>query len=93
MSASGAPLCPVCQSATAAWEIDSPVRALDRVVLQAGGVQLVGLVAPDEGLEPVDRPQIRCAACRTPAIEERLREAVLVAATAAHRGEAPRFDA
>ena len=93
MTASAAPLCPECQSPTAAWEIDSPVRALDRVVLESGGVRLLGLMTPEEGLEPVDRPMIRCAACRAPAPDGPLRDAVLVAATAATRGETPRFDA
>jgi hypothetical protein len=93
MSPSAAPLCPSCQSPTAAWEIDSPVRAIDRAVLDPSGLQLLGLAAPDSGLEPLDHPDIRCAACAMPAIETVLRDAVLTAATAATRGEAPRFDA
>jgi len=93
VTASGAPLCPACQSPTAAWEIDSPVRALDRAILHPGGLRLLGLAAPAEGLEPVDRPEIRCAACHVPASGGTLRDQVLAAATAANRGEAPRFDA
>lgn len=93
VTASAAPLCPACHSPSAAWQIDSPVRALDRVVLSPGGLRLLGLAAPDEGLEPVDRPEIRCAACHVPATEVALRDQVLTAATAATRGEAPRFDA
>jgi hypothetical protein len=87
------PLCPACESPLAAWEIDSPVRALDRVVLDPAGIRLLGLAAPEDGLEPVDRPEIRCAACRTPAGIVTLRDQVLAAASAASRGETPRFDA
>ena len=93
MTASAAPLCPACHSPGAAWEIDSPVRALDRVILDPGGLRLLGLVTPDDGLEPVDRPVIRCVACRVEASDASLRDAVLAAASAATRGEAPRFDA
>jgi len=93
MSPSAAPLCPSCHSATAAWEIDSPVRAIDRAVLDPHGLRLLGLATPDDGLEPLDRPDIRCAACAVPATEVALRDAVLAAATAATRGEPPRFDA
>lgn len=93
MSPSASPLCPNCQSPTAAWEIDSPVRAIDRAILDPAGLQLLGLATPAGGLEPLDRPEIRCAACATPALEALLRDAVLTAATAATRGEAPRFDA
>ena len=93
MTASAAPLCPACHSPGAAWEIDSPVRALDRVVLDPSGLRLLGLITPDEGLEPVDHPLIRCVACREPAVDGALRDAVLGAASAATRGEAPRFDA
>ncbi len=93
MSPSAAPLCPSCHSPAAAWEIDSPVRAIDRVILDPTGLRLLGLAAPDEGLEPVDRPMIRCAACSTPATDGVLRDAVLTAATAVTRGEPPQFDA
>ena len=93
MSPSAAPLCPSCQSPTAAWQIDSPVRAHDRVVVDPTGLQLLGLRTPDGGLEPVDRPEIQCAACGVAATEATLRDAVLAAATAASRGESPRFDA
>jgi hypothetical protein len=93
MTASAAPLCPACHSPSAAWEIDSPVRAIDRAVLDPSGLRLLGLAVPDDGLEPVDRPEIRCAACRVPATDAGLRDQVLGAATAATRGEAPRFDA
>ena len=93
MTASAAPLCPACKSPSAAWEIDSPVRALDRAILDPDGLRLLGLAAPGEGLEPVDRPEIRCAACHVPATDSRLRDQVLTAASAATRGDAPRFDA
>lgn len=93
MTASAAPLCPTCHSPTAAWEIESPVRALDRAVLDPAGLRLLGLASPVDGLEPLDRPDIRCAACHEPATEGTLRDQVLAAATAATRGEAPRFDA
>jgi hypothetical protein len=69
------------------------VRALDRTILDPSGLRLLGLVAPGEGLEPVDRPEIRCAACHVPATEAGLRDQILTAASAATRGEAPRFDA
>jgi hypothetical protein len=93
VSPTAAPLCPNCQSPAAAWEIDSPVRAIDRAVLDPSGLHLLGLATPEDGLEPVDRPEIRCAACGTPASGGSLRDGVLAAATAATRGEAPRFDA
>jgi hypothetical protein len=93
VTASAAPLCPACHSDSAAWEIDSPVRALDRAILDMGGIRLLGLGVPDGGLEPVDRPEIRCAECRAPATEGTLRDQVLAAATAATRGEPPRLDA
>ncbi|MEO7664010.1 MAG: hypothetical protein ABIV26_02720 [Candidatus Limnocylindrales bacterium] len=93
MTASGVPLCPACQSPTAAWEIDSPVRAVDRVVIDGRGLRILGLASPTEGLEPVDRPVIRCAACSATAETATLRDAVLNAASAANKGEAPRFDA
>jgi hypothetical protein len=93
MTASAAPLCPACRSPSAAWEIDSPVRAVDRAILDLGGLRLLGLIVPGEGLEPVDRPEIRCAACHVPATDTGLRDQVLAAASAATRGEAPRFDA
>ena len=57
MTASASPLCPACHSPEAAWEIDSPVRALDRVILDPSGLRLLGLVTPNEGLEPIDRPR------------------------------------
>lgn len=93
MTASAAPLCPACHSPAAAWEIDSPVRALDRVTIDPSGLRTLGLVVPADGLEPVGHPEIRCTACGTVATEPGLRDAVLAAATAASRGEAPRFDA
>ena len=93
MTASASPLCPACHSPEAAWEIDSPVRALDRVILDPSGLRLLGLVTPDDGLEPVDHPAIRCLACRAEAVDASLRDTVLAAASAATRGEAPRFDA
>lgn len=93
MSPSAVPLCPACQSPTAAWQIDSPVRAHDRAVIDPTGMRLLGLRAPDGGLEPVDHPEITCAACGAAATEAILRDAVLAAATAASRGESPRFDA
>ena len=93
MSASAVPLCPSCTSDTATWTIDSPVRAHDRVVIDPSGIRVLGLVAPDDGLEPVDRPVITCGACGVLATDPTLRDAVLSAATAASRGLAPRFDA
>lgn len=93
MSPTAVPLCPACQSSTAAWQIDSPVRALDRVVIDPGGLRLDGLRTPTDGLEPVDRPEITCVSCGVVATDVALRDAVLAAATAAARGEQPRFDA
>lgn len=93
MTATGVPLCPACQSPTAAWEIDSPVRAVDRVEIDARGLRILGLTTPAEGLEPVDRPVIRCAACGSLAETSIIRDAVLAAASAVTKGEAPRFDA
>jgi len=93
MTGSAPPLCPACHSTAAAWEIDSPVRALDRVILDLSGLRIFGLAAPENGLEPVARPEIRCASCGAPAADGGLRDAVLAAATAATRGEAPRLDA
>lgn len=93
MSPSAVPLCPACQSPTAAWQIDSPVRAHDRTVIDPSGIRLLGLRTPDDGLEPIDHPEIQCAACGADAADGILRDAVLAAATAAARGESPRFDA
>ncbi|MBI2763754.1 MAG: hypothetical protein HYX54_08415 [Chloroflexi bacterium] len=93
MSPTAVPLCPACHGPDAAWQIDSPVRALDRVVIDISGLRLHGLHAPTEGLEPVDHPGIACAACGAAATDADLRDAVLAAATAAARGESPRFDA
>lgn len=93
MSPTAVPLCPACGSATAAWRIDSPVRALDRVVIDPTGLQLLGLRAPDEGLEPMGHPAIMCVACAVAATDATLRDAILAAASAAVRGATPRFDA
>lgn len=93
MSPSAVPLCPACQSSEAAWQIDSPVRAFDRVVINPSGLQLLGLQAPADGLEPLDHPVIACTACGIEATDPALRDAVLSAASAASRGESPRFDA
>ncbi len=93
MSPTAVPLCPACNSVSAAWVIDSPVRAHDRVAIDPAGMRLLGLHAPDEGLEPVDRPNIACSACGAAATDPVLRDAVLAAASAAARGESPRFDA
>jgi hypothetical protein len=93
VSPSAVPLCPTCKSPTAAWRIDSPVRAHDRALVDPKGIRLLGLITPDGGLEPVDRPEIVCAACGTAATESALRDTVLAAASAAARGEPPRFDA
>ena len=93
MSPSAVPLCPACNSTSAAWQIDSPVRAHDRAIIDPSGISLHGLHAPEDGLEPVDRPEIQCVACGASATDEALRDAVLAAATAASRGESPRFDA
>lgn len=91
--ATASPLCPACRSPLAAWRIDSPVRAIDRSVLDPAGLRLLGLTAPADGLEPLGHPDIDCAACGAPATTETLRSAVLAAATAAARGDTPRFDA
>ncbi len=93
MSPTAVPLCPACQSPDAAWQIDSPVRALDRVVIDFTGLRLQGLHAPTEGLEPVGHPDIACATCGAPATDPTLRDTVLAAASAVARGESPRFDA
>ena len=93
MSASAVPICPSCTSDSAAWTIDSPVRAHDRAIIDPSGIRLLGLLAPDEGLEPIDRPVITCGSCGILATDPTLRDAVLSAATAASRGLPPRFDA
>jgi hypothetical protein len=93
VSPSAVPLCPACKSPSAAWQIDSPVRAHDRSVIDPAGLRLLGLLAPEGGLEPVDRPEIACVACGAAATDATLRDTVLAAATAAARGESPRFDA
>ncbi len=93
MSPSAVPLCPVCHSPSGSWQIDSPVRALDRVVIDPSGLRLLGLQTPDEGLEVADRPIISCSACEVVTSDVTVRDAVLAAATAAARGESPRFDA
>jgi hypothetical protein len=93
VTASAVPLCPACHSPAAAWRIDSPVRAHDRAIVDPTGLRLLGLIAPDGGLEPVDRPEIVCAACGVAAADGALRDTVLTAASAAARGEPPRFDA
>jgi hypothetical protein len=92
VTASAVPACPHCGDPAARWTIDSPVRAHDRVRLDTEGLEELGLVVPDGGLEPLDRPIIACASCGEPAFDA-VRDAVLRAATAAARGEAPRFDA
>ncbi|MEO8462495.1 MAG: hypothetical protein ABI555_04735 [Chloroflexota bacterium] len=93
MTTAATPLCPTCHSPAAAWQIDSPVRAHDRVTVDLSGLQLAGLHVPEEGLEPVDRPTITCLSCNAHTHDEPTRAAVLAAATAAARGESPRFDA
>lgn len=93
MSPSAVPLCPACQSPSASWQIDSPVRAHDRVVIDPSGLRMLGLQTPDEGLEAADHPVITCSACEAVASDVPVRDAVLAAATAAARGESPRFDA
>lgn len=92
MTASAVPACPHCGDPAAGWTIDSPVRAHERVHLDTGGLRELGLIVPDGGLEPVDRPIIACASCGEMP-NDAVRDAVLRAATAAARGEAPRFDA
>lgn len=56
-------------------------------------MRLLGLQTPDEGLEAADHPVITCSACEAVASDVAVRDAVLAAATAAARGESPRFDA
>jgi hypothetical protein len=79
MSAVALPACPACGAASG-WMIDSPVGATDRVEVTGDGVQIVGLVVPEDGLEPLGHPVIWCAACEVIAELESLREAVLGAA-------------
>lgn len=93
MTSSAVPACPRCGDPGAGWTIDSPVRAHERVRLDTGGLEEIGLVVPDGGLEPLDRPIIACATCAEVVTDGDVRDAVLRAATAAARGEAPRFDA
>ena len=93
MSPSAVPLCPACHSPSGSWQIDSPVRALDRVVIDPTGLRMLGLQTPEEGLEAADHPVISCSACEAVASDVTVRDAVLAAATAAARGESPRFDA
>ena len=81
MTAVSLPACPACGAASG-WVIDSPVRATDRVEVDADGVTVVGLVTPDDGLEPLGRPTIWCAACEAIAAGEDVRDAVLGAAMA-----------
>lgn len=93
MTATAVPACPRCGDPAASWVIDSPVRAFDRVRLDTAGLEEVGLVRPDAGLEPVDRPVVTCGSCGEAATEGAVRDAVLRAAVAIGRGETPRFDA
>ena len=81
MTAVALPACPAC-GAAGGWVIDSPVSATDRVQVDANGVQLLGLVVPDDGLEPLGHPAIWCASCEAIAESEHLRDAVLGAAMA-----------
>lgn len=81
MTAVGLPACPAC-GAAAGWVIDSPVSATDRVEVDRDGVRVVGLVVPDDGLEPLGHPAIWCPACEAIALGEDLRDAVLGAAMA-----------
>jgi hypothetical protein len=76
----GLPACPAC-GAVDGWIIESPVAAIDRARVDASGLELLGLFAPEDGLEPIGRPAIACAACATIADIEELRVAVLGAAT------------
>ncbi len=87
MSRIALPGCPACGTSEAGWLIDSPVAAVDRVRLDGSGLTPLGLLAPDEGLAPLGRPDIRCAACGATADAEVLRDAVLAAAIAADRGQ------
>lgn len=93
MTGSAVPACPHCGDPTAGWTIDSPVRAHERVRLDTAGLHELGLIVPEAGLEPVDRPIVACAVCGEVESVGPVREAVLRAATATLRGEAPRFDA
>ena len=80
MTSIGLPTCPACGGVDG-WIIESPVSATDRVSLDASGVHLLGLFAPEEGFEPLGHPTIHCAACATITEVEELREAILGAAT------------
>ncbi|MES2210781.1 MAG: hypothetical protein V4515_11445 [Chloroflexota bacterium] len=62
-------------------------------MIDPSGLHLQGLHPPDDGLEPVGHPIIACAGCGLVAAEQALRDIVLAAASAAARGESPRFDA
>lgn len=88
MTTSRVPSCPACASSDG-WIIDSPVGAVDRVRLDGSGVEELGLIAPAEGLAPLGRPEISCAACGVGTEDERLRGGILGAAVAAGRGRGP----
>ena len=85
MTAKPAPACPACGASAGGWIIDSPVGAIDRVRLEGSGIEHLGLLAPAEGLAPLGRPEIRCAACDAAADEESLRAGILSAAVAIGR--------
>jgi hypothetical protein len=76
------PVCPSCADPEPAWEIASPVRATDLVRFDAAGLTEVGLFPPEDGLEPLGRPAVSCAACGTVAAAG-TSEAVLKALIAA----------
>jgi hypothetical protein len=86
------PSCPSCSDPEPAWEIASPVRAIDRLRFDAAGLTELGLFPPEEGIEPLGRPVISCVACGTLASAE-IGEAVLKAVIATGQPLRPARDA
>ena len=86
------PSCPACSDPAARWEIVSPVAAEDRVLVDPDGMTELGLFVPDDGLEPLGRPVVRCGACRT-AASDAVAEVVLQAATGAGKSRRTPGDA
>lgn len=86
------PTCPACSEPGSRWEITSPVAAEDRVLVEPEGMTELGLFTPDDGIEPLGRPVIRCAACRAVAAEP-LADLVLQAAAGAGKSRRTPGDA
>lgn len=87
----GAPLpaCPSCSDPDPRWEIASPVAAEDRVRLDAAGMIELGLFKPEEGLEPLGRPVVRCVACGAVAGEDTGSAVLRAAVSATHIHRTP----